>query len=156
MREEAERMKDLEAIRALKVRYARLCDAGYDAEGIASLFVADGVWDAGDMFGRHEGIEAIRENFRNASRRIPWALHFTLCPEIELEGPAGPNRRARGTWYLWQPCVLRSVKGTEREAFLTGTYTDTYVKAAGLWKFETVLVQARWFTGPVPALPAGS
>ena len=152
MQQAVARFEDLEAIKALKIRYARYCDAGYDPEGIASLFVPDGVWDGGELFGRHEGVDAIREHFRSASSRIPWALHFTLSPEIELEGATGRNRRAHGTWYLWQPCVLRSARGTDREAYLTGTYSDTYVKAEGIWRFETVLVKARWFSGPPPPM----
>jgi hypothetical protein len=141
-------MEDVAAIKALKIRYARYCDDGYDADGIASLFVDDGIWDGGALFGRGEGVAGIRQHFSGASSRIPWALHFTLSPEIELQGPPGPQRRARATWYLWQPCVRSRADGSEQEAFLTGTYTDTYVKVAGQWKFETVLVQARWFSGP--------
>lgn len=144
--------EDVAAIKALKIRYARYCDDGYDAEGIASLFVDAGVWDGGSLFGRCEGRTAIVEHFRGASDRLPWALHFTLSPEIELDGAPGPDRRARGTWYLWQPCVRRRRDGGDRDAFLTGTYTDTYVKAAGVWRFETVLVQARWFA-EAPRLP---
>ena len=144
-------LEDLEAIRALKARYARFCDNGYDPDGIASLFVEGGVWDGGALFGRRKGLDVIREHFTGAPARIPWALHFTLVPEITLEGPPGPERRASGTWYLWQPCTRRSSSGTEWQAWLTGTYADTYVKAGGVWKFETVTVDARWLSGPPPA-----
>lgn len=144
-------LEDLEAIRALKARYARFCDNGYDPDGIASLFAEGGVWDGGALFGRREGLDVIREHFKGAPARIPWALHFTLVPEITLEGPPGPERRASGTWYLWQPCTRRSSNGTEWQAWLTGTYADTYVKVGGTWKFETVTVDARWLSGPPPA-----
>ena len=70
--------------------------------------------------------------------------------EITLDGPPGPERRASGTWYLWQPCTRRSSNGTEWQAWLTGTYADTYVKVGGTWKFETVTVDARWLSGPPP------
>jgi hypothetical protein len=146
-------VEDVEAIRALKVRYARFCDDGYDPEGIASLFTPDGVWDGGDLFGRCEGTEAIKAHFRGAPDRIPWALHFTLAPEIMLEGAPGPDRTARGTWYLWQPCTRRSSRGIDRQAWLTGTYEDRYVKTAGCWYFQSVVVGARWLDGPPPALP---
>ena len=33
------RLEDIEAIKALKARYCGFCDANYDPEGIASLFV---------------------------------------------------------------------------------------------------------------------
>jgi hypothetical protein len=146
-------LEDLEAIRALKIRYARFCDDNYDPDGIASLFVDDGVWDGGELFGRRQGVEEIREHFRGAPSRIPWALHFTLAPEITLDGGPGPQRRALGTWYLWQPCTRRSAAGTEREAWLAGSYDDRYVKVDGQWKFELVVVQARWLSGPPTTVP---
>jgi hypothetical protein len=144
------RLEDLEAIRALKMRYARFCDDGYDAGGIASLFVPDGVWDGGPLFGRPEGIDAIRQHFSAASGRIPWSLHYILAPEIEVD-PDG--NRARGTWYLWQPCIRRSRDGTDRQAWLAGTYRDRYVKRDGRWLFEQVVVDARWLDAAPPTLP---
>ncbi|MGF1599659.1 MAG: nuclear transport factor 2 family protein [Acidimicrobiales bacterium] len=148
-------LADLEAIRSLKARYARYCDDGYDPDGIASLFVDDGVWDGGELFGRCDGGDAIRRHFEGAPARIPWALHFTLVPELRLDGPPGPDRRAEGTWYLWQPCVRRGRDGTETEAWLAGTYRDVYVKAGGAWRFESVAVDARWLAGPPPSPPPG-
>jgi SnoaL-like domain len=143
-------LTDLEAIRALKIRYARFCDDGYDPDGIASLFVEHGVWDGGALFGRCEGTDAIRRHFQGAPARIPWALHFTLAPELALDGPPGLSRRAEGTWYLWQPCVRRSADGSEREAWLAGGYHDRYLKDNGVWRFEQVTVDARWLSGPPP------
>ena len=42
-------LEDAEAIRNLKARYAALCDNQYDADGIASLFTEDAVWDNGHI-----------------------------------------------------------------------------------------------------------
>ena len=56
------RLEDLEAIKQLKARYAALCDANYDADGLAALFTADAVWDGGQL-GKSEGREAIRQFF---------------------------------------------------------------------------------------------
>jgi uncharacterized protein (TIGR02246 family) len=145
------RLEDLDAIRALKGRYARFADAGYDADGIASLFVPDGVWDGGSLFGRAEGVDAIRAHFAGASARIPWALHYVIAPEIEV---AGDGRSATGSWYLWQPCTRRSSSGEERPAWLAGTYADRYVKVDGRWLFEHLRVDARWLDGPVAAVPS--
>ena len=145
------RLEDLDAIRSLKARYARFADAGYDAEGIASLFVADGVWDGGALFGRAEGVDAIRAHFVGASARIPWALHYVIAPEIEV---ADDGCSATGSWYLWQPCTRRSSSGADRAAWLAGTYADRYVKVEGRWLFEHLRVDARWLDGPVVALPS--
>lgn len=55
-------LEDIEAIKKLKARYAYYCDDNYDADGIANLFVEDGIWDGGD-FGRYQGREEIRKFF---------------------------------------------------------------------------------------------
>ena len=47
----------------MKARYAALCDAQYDADGIALLFTEDALWESPDL-GRFEGREAIRGFFR--------------------------------------------------------------------------------------------
>ena len=39
-------LEDAQAIRNLKARYAALCDNQYDANGIASLFTEDAVWES--------------------------------------------------------------------------------------------------------------
>ena len=53
-------LEDREAIRNLKARYAALCDNQYDADGIASLFTEDAVWES-PALGCFEGREAIRK-----------------------------------------------------------------------------------------------
>ena len=147
-----QRLADLEAIRALKMRYTRFCDDGYDPEGIASLFVEDGVWDGQALFGRCQGHEAIKAHFREAPGRVPWALHNAVCPEIEI---ASDGMSARGTWYLWQPCQ-RQRRGGVEQAYLAGTYADTYTRTPAGWRFATVLVDARWLEAPPPGTAPAS
>ena len=38
-------MRDVEAIRSLKLRYAELCDTGYDPDELTALFVDDGIFE---------------------------------------------------------------------------------------------------------------
>ena len=142
------RLEDEAAIVRLKARYARFCDAGYDAEGIAGLFVADGVWDGGALFGRAEGRDAIRAHFAGAAERITWALHFTLNPLIDVDGD---GLRATASWYLWQPCLRRSSGGPVM-SWLAGTYADTYERDDEGWRFRSVVVDARWLDRP-PSSP---
>ena len=148
------RLRALEAEAAivrLKARYARFADDGYDAEGIAGLFVSDGVWDGGDLFGRAEGVDAIRAHFAHASDWIPWALHFTLNPIIDV---SADGRSATGSWYLWQPCLRRrSASPVPVLSWLAGTYADTYALTTEGWRFRHVEVRARWLESP-PPLPA--
>ena len=146
------RLEDEAAIVRLKARYARYCDDGYDAEGIAGLFVPDGVWDGGELFGRAEGTDAIRAHFAGASARIPWALHFTLNPLIDV-APDGAT--ATASWYLWQPCLRRWGSGDPVLSWLAGTYADAYERTADGWRFARVVVRARWLEEgpPVPPVP---
>ena len=74
-------LEDSEAIKKLKARYCAYCDNNYDADGIASLFTEDAVWDGGD-FGKYEGREAIRTFFRGAPKLFPFAIHQVMNPII--------------------------------------------------------------------------
>jgi len=149
MADDLQHLLDLEAIRALKVRYARYADAGYDADGLASLFTDDGVWDGGRLFGRAEGRDAIRAHFVSAPSRVTWALHYVLCPEITI---APDGNSAEGTWYLWQPCTAVR-KGVPTPSYLAGSYQETYVKVDGRWYFRTLELDARWLDAPPATLP---
>ncbi len=93
-------LEDAEAIRNLKARYAALCDNQYDADGIASLFTEDAVWES-PALGRFEGREAIRSFFRGASGIFSFAIHYSLNGQIEVEGDI-----ARARWYLFMPCTV--------------------------------------------------
>ncbi len=67
-------LEDIEELKRLKARYCAYCDDSYDADGLASLFTEDAVWDGG-MRGLAEGREAIRDFFLRAPQRLPFALH---------------------------------------------------------------------------------
>jgi uncharacterized protein (TIGR02246 family) len=91
-------LEDAEAIHNLKARYAALCDDQYDADGIASLFTEDAVWQSPGL-GRFEGREAIRSFFRGASGIFSFAIHYSLNGHIQVDGDS-----ARARWYLFMPC----------------------------------------------------
>ena len=93
-------LEDAEAIRNLKARYAALCDNQYDADGIASLFTEDAVWES-PALGRFEGREAIRNFFRGASGIYSFAIHYSLNGHIEVDGET-----SRARWYLFMPCTV--------------------------------------------------
>jgi ketosteroid isomerase-like protein len=93
-------LEDAEAVRNLKARYAALCDNQYDADGIASLFTEDAVWES-PALGRFEGRKAIRNFFRGASGIFSFAIHYSLNGHIEVDGDT-----ARARWYLFMPCTV--------------------------------------------------
>ena len=130
-------LEDIETIKKLKARYCAYCDNNYDAEGIASLFTEDAVWDGG-KFGRYEGREAIRTFFRGAPRIFPFAIHQVMNPIIEVEG-----EQAKGQWYLFQPATL--AEGNQA-VWLAARYEEEYVKVESEWKFKRLKVFPSFLT----------
>jgi len=67
-------LEDAEAIRNLRARYAALCDNQYDADGIASLFTEDAVWESpalgGSRVGRQSGVSFEERRVSSPSRSI--------------------------------------------------------------------------------------
>ena len=113
-------LEDVEEIKRLKARYCAYCDDNYDADKIASLFVADAIWDGG-IRGKAEGREGIREFFVNAPNRLPFAVHMVMNPIIEVSGTPPP---ASGT------CSSRAPTPTA-----TGRYGDLHdmTKSTSEW-----------------------
>jgi hypothetical protein len=121
-------LEDIEAIKTLKARYGYYCDDNYDPDGIASLFVENGVWDGG-QFGRHEGRRAVHVVFHGLSRdKISFAMHLFMNPLIEVSGDS-----AVGHWYLLAPLTLR--EGDEA-IWCAGRYFEEYVKVDDGWKYK--------------------
>ena len=120
-------VEDVQAIRNLKAAYAAYCDANYDADKIAELFVEDAVWE-NDARGRIEGREAIRALFRTASDSYTFAIHYSLNPQIEVTGDT-----ARARWYLFMPCTATD---GNRALWRAGIDYEEYVRVDGKWMFK--------------------
>ena len=130
-------LEDVEAIKMLKARYCAFCDDGYDADGIAGLFVEDGLWDGG-MRGQAEGREEMRSFFRRAPQRLPFAIHMVMNPIIQVEGDI-----ARGTWYLFQPCTFAE---GDRVVWGSARYDEEYVRVDGEWMFSSLKLTSFFWT----------
>ena len=131
-------LEDLEAIKTLKHQYCAYCDDSYNPEGIAGLFVENGIWDGGD-FGRCEGREAIRKFFQKTPAVMSLAAHQVMNPIIKIDGD-----RATGAWKLLQPCTLEGKAGP-RAMWLAANYHDEYVRTPAGWKFQQLKVTALFF-----------
>lgn len=133
------RLEDVEAIKALKARYAYYCDHGYDADGMASLFVEDSLWTS-NAFGTYHGREAIHEFQSKISSEILWALHFMICPVVEV---SDDGQTAKGSWYLIEFATMSRANGddTKDAVVMTAVYNDTFVRENGEWRFKTVSVE---------------
>src|ERR1700682_3385620 len=128
-------------IHAVGHRYAELCDASYDPDGLAELFTEDAAWssrtrDGSVDFGRYEGREAIRAFFAGASESLgPMTLHYLLAPRIEL---AEDGVSATGVCYLLAILDQRPASSapgsTHRErVLLGGVYSHLVRRVDGRW-----------------------
>ena len=122
-------------------RYAELCDAAYDPDGLAALFTEDATWfsrtrDGSVDFGHYEGREAIRAFFAGASQDLgPMTLHYLLRPRIEL---SDDGESAKGVCYLLAILDQRPTSAppgsNERErVMLGGVYAHQFRRVDGRW-----------------------
>ncbi|HLW17745.1 MAG TPA: nuclear transport factor 2 family protein [Actinomycetota bacterium] len=120
---------EIEAIKRLKYRYARLLDTK-DFDSLSDLFVEDATasYSGGQL--SYEGRDAIIGFLRAAlGSTTMLTSHLVGQPEIELTGP----NSAEGTWAL-QDMVIVADQGIEIRG--TAFYEDRYVKVGGAWKFR--------------------
>lgn len=130
-------LEDIEEIKRLKARYCAYCDDNYNADGIASLFTEDAVWDGG-MRGKAEGREGIRSFFIRAPQRLSFAVHMVLNPIIEVDGDM-----AKGTWYLFQPCTYAE---GDQAVWGSARYDEEYIRINGEWKFKSLKLTSYFWT----------
>ena len=137
--EQVARLTAIEDIKQLKARYCQLCDAGYDPDGLAAMFVEDAIWD-GASFGRHVGRAAIRAFFAGISNDIVFAAHLVLNPIITVEGDT-----ANGKWWLIMPCTTAADGGGKEARWLLAEYDDDYVRIDGAWYFKHLRLDLKFF-----------
>lgn len=135
---EVRTLRDIEAIRTLRARYAEACDNGYNADAMAELYAPDGVWEFTNAWGIHRGRDEIRNFMIEVGKQITWALHFMICPVITVHS----ETEASGTWYILELATMIGLDDPDhRDAvILSGTYEDRYVRIGGEWKFQHIKV----------------
>ena len=146
-------LEQIEAIKNLKHRYFRACDAK-DADTFRSCFVTHGADIDYGPLGGFRGPDAA-DRLAAVFRRIalhtvdgkPAVLdmHHGLHPEITLTG----DGRATGQWTL----KFRQLNMIERtEKVLTGEYDDGYILEDGQWKIARCHFRQLWsITRPLAA-----
>jgi hypothetical protein len=141
--ERVQRLEAVEAIRNLVHTYARLCDDGYDADGLAELFTDDAHWSAVSAdgtvgYGEYHSKEEIRSFFAGVSATLgPMTLHYVLAPEVEV-APGGES--ATGHCYLLTAATMTTEASPEGEAVLIGaTAQHEYRKLDGRWRFSRLV-----------------
>ena len=133
-----QRLEDIEAIRDLKMAYAKLCDEGYDADGIVGLFAEEDVSWVSDVFGTYNGRDEIHGWFENVDAEILWALHLMINPRVEV---ASDGQTATGSFYLLELATMTAPGGGDPDpVVMTGKYRDEFVKVDGRWRFKKIEV----------------
>jgi len=138
--------EDRHAIADLKARYVDAADGGWtgepahDGDAIASLFVEDGVWDAGEM-GQGVGHAGIRAYFAGAVDDFPMVFHHTSSARIHVDGD-----EASGRWHVMVPLIDKGVS-----KLMVGIYDDRFVRTAEGWRFQSL----NFTPASIVDLPAG-
>jgi hypothetical protein len=134
-----QRLEDIEAIRGVKMAYAKLCDEGYDADGIVALFSDqhEVSWES-DVFGHYHGRDEIHHWFDTVDAEILWALHLMINPQVEV---APDGQTATGRFYLLELATMTALGAGDPDAVvMTGKYADEFVKVDGQWRFKRIVI----------------
>lgn len=137
------RLEAVAAIKALKHRYLRACDAK-DPAGFRAAFVADGaVLDYGERIGRFEGADALVGVFEGiALRKVGGRyavldMHHALHADIDVLTAT----EATGRWTL----RFRQVDLVARvERVSAIEYDDGYALEDGEWRIARSAVTTLW------------
>ena len=133
-----EAMESVEEIKRLKAQYCVYCDESFDADGIASLFTEDGVWDGGVPERKAVGRDEIRDFFVRVQGMMSFAVHMVMNPIISVDGDS-----ASGIWYLFQACTL--TEGSQ-PVWGSARYDEEYVRVDGKWKFKSLKLSSFFWT----------
>lgn len=151
LEERIQRLEDIRECEQLQYKYEYYLDHSYDGDGIASLFVPDGLWEIKGCGGTAKGHEAIKQHAKNLGKAIPWGQHNMMTPMVEV---SEDGKTATGTFCL--VCMVTMIdNGVEDAYILVGKYSNKYVKIDGKWLFTEltgVIDQtAPWDKGRVKA-----
>lgn len=139
---ELRKLLDIQEITALRSKYsygANIIDGqSGDLTMFANLFAADGTFDVG--MGLATGPAEIEAMMRELTTQWECAMHYMLNPLIELDGDRG-----KGTW---TGLFAFTSKEKPSPVFLSNIYTDTYVRTAEGWRFQSVRIRTT-FADPV-------
>jgi len=135
-------LEQIEAIKALKHRYFRACDAK-DPDTFRACFIAEGAdLDYGPLGGVTDA-DRMAEIFRRIAlhtvegKHVILDMHHAMHPDIAITGPG----RASGQWTL-KFRQLNLIERTER--LLTGEYDDDYLIEGGQWKMSRSHFRQLW------------
>ena len=144
--QQLQHLQDLEDIRTLRSRYAYganiLDGRPGDLHMFAALFAADGTFDV--CMGVATGPAEIETMMKALTTQWQCAMHYMLNPLIELDGD-----RASGTF---TGLFAFTSQTNPTPILLSNIYSDTYVRTAEGWRFQSVSIRTAFAD---PAFLAG-
>jgi hypothetical protein len=142
-------LQDLEDIKTLRHKYsygANIIDGkSGDLGAFAALFAKDGIFDVG--MGVAKGPREIEQMMKALTTQWTCAMHFMLNPLIELAGD-----RASGKFTGLFAFVSAE---NPRPIWLCNIYSDTYVRTAEGWRFQSVHIKTTFSPPEFEAAYAG-
>lgn len=143
-------LEHIEAIKTLKYRYWRACDAK-DPNGFRASFIASGARIDYGPLGSFDDVEPMVQIFTRIAlrqvdgRHVVFDMHHGMHPDITLTG----DSTATGRWTL-RFRQINLVAGTETVS--TSEYFDEYVVEDGQWKMSSCVNRPIWsVTRPLDA-----
>jgi len=133
-----EELRDIEALKTLKVRYCHLVDAARWDE-LAELLTEDATCDYG-FFGRYTGRDEIVDRFFRelVTSASSFNAHMVHNPLIEISGDS-----ARGTWYL---TAQTTIQPANQAVWVMGLYRDEFRRVDGSWKISSLEFEFKYYT----------
>lgn len=135
-------LEHIEAIKQLKYRYWRACDAK-DPAGFRAAFIAAGARIDYGPLGRFDDVEPMVRIFTRIAlhqvdgRYVVFDMHHGIHPDITLTSES----TATGRWAL----QFRQVNLlTRTETVSTSEYDDEYVVENGKWKMSSCINRPIW------------
>lgn len=135
-------LEHVEAIKELKYRYWRACDAK-DPQGFRDAFIAKGARIDYGRLGAFDDVEPMARIFTQVAlhtvdgEHVILDMHHGMHPEIRLTG----DGTATGRWTL----RFRQINLIDRtELISTGEYDDEYVLEDGEWKTSKCVFTETW------------
>jgi hypothetical protein len=139
------RLRDIEEIRQLQAKFWLAADGNiltgptHEPETIADLFTEDGIWELAGVDGEFaswsdmgpDGRSEMLAWFRESQCLVPFAMHFGVCPIINVNG-----RTADACWK-----VLATMTTQSKQALWSGgLYEVAYLKTHLGWRIRSVRV----------------
>jgi hypothetical protein len=143
------RLQDLEDIKTLRYNYsygANIIDGkSGNLKEFAALFAKDGTFDVG--MGVATGPAEIEQMMKALTTQWKCAMHYMLNPVIDLSGD-----RAEGKFTGLFAFVSDE---NPRPIWLCNIYSDTYVRTADGWRFQSVRIKTTFSPPEFDAAYAG-